>query len=69
MRPTTKLSGVLGVTAMDDNTGAGTTVKVTTGLVIQDRAAVTLVLPVATLVTKPNEDMVAIVLSELVQVV
>jgi hypothetical protein len=53
---------------MADNTGAGTTVKVTTGLVIPDRAAVTLVLPVATPVAKPNEDMVAIVLSELVQV-
>lgn len=47
---------------------AATTVKVTVWLVITDKEAVILVLPTATAVAKPVEEIVAIVGSELVQV-
>ena len=45
-----------------------TTDKVTGGLDIPNMVAVIFVLPSATPVTKPTEEMVAIVVSELVQV-
>ena len=46
----------------------GVTGKVTAGLVTPDRAAVILVFPAATPLAKPAEEIVAIVVSELVQV-
>ena len=63
--PTPKISGVAGVTAIDDKAGAGTTFKVTTGLVLPETVAVMLVLPTVTPVAKPAEDMVAMFVSEL----
>jgi len=59
VRPTAKLLGVLGVTAMDDNVEA-TTSKLTAGLVIPDRVAVILVFPTAMPVAKPAESIVAV---------
>jgi hypothetical protein len=56
-----------GVTAIDDSVGA-TTVKFITGLLIPERFAAISVLPIATLVTKPNIETVAILGSELVHV-
>jgi hypothetical protein len=44
------------------------TSKLTDGLVMPDRVAVILVFPVTTPVAKPDEEMVAIVVSELAQV-
>ena len=52
---------------MEDNVKA-TTVKLTTGLVTSDKAAVILVLPIAAPVAKPTEEIVAILVSELTQV-
>ncbi len=51
--PTSKLSGVVGVTAIEDNIGVGTIIKVTTGLVMLDKAAVIFVFPTALPVAKP----------------
>jgi hypothetical protein len=65
--PTPNLSGVVGVTAMEDNAGAVTIPKVTTGLVLPERVAVILVLPTAIPVTIPVEEMVAMLVSELAQ--
>ena len=66
MEPTVKLAGEAGATAMEDNVAAdvvvgvvevvdaaATTVKLTGGLVIPDRAAVILAVPAATPVAKP----------------
>ena len=47
---------------------AATTVKPTAGLVIPDRAAVILVVPVATPVARPVESMVAVPVVSLAQV-
>jgi len=44
------------------------TVKITAGLVMPDRLAVTFVVPTATPAAKPAEDMVAIPVLELAQV-
>ena len=63
--PTPKISGIAGVTAIDNKAGAGTTFKVTTGLVLPETVAVMLVLPTLTPVAKPAEDTVAIFVSEL----
>ena len=66
VEPTPKISGVAGVIAMDDKAGAGTTVKVTAGLVVPERVAVMLVFPTAMPVATPAEDIVAILVSELI---
>ena len=63
--PTPKISGVAGVTVMEDKAGAGTIVKITTGLVTLEKVAVIFVVPAATPVAKPAEDMVAMFVSEL----
>jgi hypothetical protein len=65
VEPTPKLSGVVGVIAMEDNAGAGTIFKATTGLVLPEMVAVILVLPTATPVATPAEFIVAIFVSEL----
>jgi hypothetical protein len=52
---------------MEDNAGAVTIPKVTTGLVLPERVAVILVLPTAIPVTIPVEEMVAMLVSELAQ--
>ena len=53
---------------MEDNIGAATTDKFRAGLVTPDRAAIILVFPTAAPVAKPAGEIVAIVVSELVQV-
>jgi hypothetical protein len=53
---------------MEDKADAGTTFNGTAVLVFPARAAVILTLPGATPVAKPAAEIVAIVLSELVQV-
>lgn len=63
--PTPKISGVAGVTAIDDKAGAGTTFNITTGLVIPETVALMSVLPTLTPVAKPAEDMAAMFVSEL----
>ena len=65
VEPTAKLAGAAGVTAMEDKAGAGTIVKVTTGLVTFKKVAVIFVVPAATPVTKPAAEIVAIPVSEL----
>jgi aspartate carbamoyltransferase regulatory subunit len=65
VEPTAKLSGVVGVTVMEDKAGAGTTVKITTGLVTLEKVAVIFVVPAATPAAKPAEEIVAIPVSEL----
>jgi hypothetical protein len=50
---------------MEDKAGAGTTVKITTGLVTLEKVSVILVVPAATPVAKPAEEIVAIPVSEL----
>ena len=64
--PTAKLAGYTGVTAIEDN--EATTVRANAGLVTPDINAVILTLPAATPVAKPAEDIVAMVVSELVQI-
>jgi hypothetical protein len=64
--PTAKLSGVDGVIAMEDNAG-GATVNFIDGLVIPDTVAVRLTLPWVWAVAKPDEEMEAILVSELVK--
>jgi hypothetical protein len=63
--PTPKISGMAGVTAIDNKAGAGTTFKATTGLALPETVAVMLVLPTLTPVAKPSEDMAAMFVSEL----
>jgi predicted secreted protein len=69
VKPTGKVSGESGVIAIDDNTGA-TTIKLTAGLVTPapDTATEISVVPIAIPVATPFEDMVAMLVSELVQV-
>ena len=81
MEPTAKLAGEAGTTAIEDNFAEdvvvgvvevvdvlAVTVKLTDGLVMPDKVTVILAVPAATPVAKPDEEMVAIVLSELAQV-
>ena len=65
VEPTANLSGDDGVTEMDDNIAISNSAG---GLVTPDRAAVILVLPTATAVANPTEEIVATVVSELNQV-
>ena len=65
VEPTAKISGLVGVTAMDDKAGAGTIVRVRTGLVTVEKVAVIFVVPTATPVATPAEDIVAMLVSEL----
>ena len=60
-----KLAGVVGVTVMEDKSGAGTIVKFVTVLVKSPKVAVIFVVPTATPVAKPAAEMVAILVSEL----
>ncbi len=72
MAPTAKLAGDAGVMAIEDKVGADVadevTVRFTDGLVTPDMDAVIVVVPAATPVAKPVEDIAAMVLSELTQV-
>ena len=63
------MSGDAGVTAMEDNVGAGTIIaRVTDRLVTPDKEAATSVVPAATPVASPEAEMVAALVSELVHV-
>ena len=64
---TCKLAGVAGVTAIEVRV-ALITFKVTAGLVIPDSEAVILVFPAARAAARPEEEIVATVVLELVQV-
>ena len=69
VEPTTKLAGEAGAIAMEDKVGAAvTTGKFTDELVIPAMAAVILVVPAATPVAKPVEEIVAAAGVSLVQV-
>lgn len=65
--PTAKILGIAGVTAIDVNSGM-TTFTVAGGLVTPKNEALISIFPVATAVTTPVAEIVAMAISELVQV-
>ena len=74
MEPIAKLAGETGVTTIEDSVGPGVVEAVTgfgiatvnmMALVTPDTDAVILVVPAATPIAKPAEDIVALVMSEL----